>query len=302
MEVKTVLSTMVKSRSSLSMKSGNGIGVKPSSEAKRANQSNGVKPSRLSPKHNSSNWNWQRKNFHSAASYPPFWPSMPVSYAPCPTSFHPYSSWEWNDPWAHTPSYFRQYHVEYVAPREPSCARHPYVENGRFEHKDRSRVQNKKKVVKQVYRVKRDGRKDKSLNLNSINEKPTNVLKISSTNGKEKEKLDVDPPSAKSEQKELKNHPLGLSNWQKKKLQKLSAQQLRKKGMARVSKRSIQIQNKDNAQEKGATQLKEKKRYERRSPKLRFAPNHQIYWSLHHPFALQMPHMPLSWNSSLDIS
>nr|TKW14385.1 hypothetical protein SEVIR_5G164200v2 [Setaria viridis] len=202
---------------------------------------------------------------------------MPVSYAPCPTSFHPYSSWEWNDPWAHTPSYFRQYHVENVAPREPSCARQPYVENGRFEHKDRSRVQNKKKVVKQVYRVKRDGRKDKSLNLNSINEKPTNVLKISSTNGKEKEKLD------------------------KKKLQKLSAQQLRKKGMARVPKRSIQIQNKDNAQEKGAAQLKEKKRYERRSPKLRFAPNHQIYWSLHHPFALQMPHMPLSWNSSLDM-
>jgi hypothetical protein len=48
---------------------------------------------------------------------------MSVSYAPCPTSAHPYSSWGWRDSWAHTPSYFRPYHVEYAAPRRPSRAR-----------------------------------------------------------------------------------------------------------------------------------------------------------------------------------
>jgi len=38
-------------------------------EAKYANWSNDVKSSRLPPKHNSRSRNWQRKNFHSAASY-----------------------------------------------------------------------------------------------------------------------------------------------------------------------------------------------------------------------------------------
>jgi hypothetical protein len=51
--------------------------------------------------------------------------------------------------------------------------------------------------------VKQDGHKDKSSDLNSIDEKPINALKTSAINSKEKEKLVVDPPSAKSEQKEL---------------------------------------------------------------------------------------------------
>jgi hypothetical protein len=77
--------------------------------------------------------------------------------------------------------------------------------------------------------VKRDGRKDKSSDLNLVNKKPINVLSASATNRKEREKSSVDPPSAKSEQKEVKrsknkigtllskteaksSHPLGLSN------------------------------------------------------------------------------------------
>nr|TKW29622.1 hypothetical protein SEVIR_3G407900v2 [Setaria viridis] len=212
---------------------------------------------------------------------------MPVPYAPHPSSFHPYSSWGWNDPWAHTPSHFRPYHVEYAAPREPSCARQPYVENDHFKQKDRSNVQKKKKVVKQVYRVKRDGRKDKSSDLNPISEKPINILRprlglsTSASNGKDEEKSAIDPPSAKSEQKKLKkaenkkrallskteakpSYPLGLSNWQKKKLQRLSAQELKKKGMAWVPKRNIQSQSKDDDQAK-------------------------------------VPYVPISWNSSLDM-
>jgi hypothetical protein len=90
---------------------------------------------------------------------------------------------------------------------------------------------------------------------------------------------------------------LGLSNWQKK-LQNLSAQELRKKGMAWIPKGSIRTHDMGNDQAKGATQLKEKKRYERRSSKLRFAPNHQNYWSLPSSFTLQVPHMSMFWNSS----
>jgi hypothetical protein len=53
-------------------------------EVKRANQSNKVKSSILPPKHNSGDWNWQGKSFHAAATYSPFEPSMPVSYAHIP--------------------------------------------------------------------------------------------------------------------------------------------------------------------------------------------------------------------------
>nr|TKW08483.1 hypothetical protein SEVIR_6G031100v2 [Setaria viridis] len=212
----------------------------------------------------------------------------------------------WNDPWAHTPSHFRPYHVEYAATTEPSRSRQPYSENDRFKQKDRSNVQKEKKVVKKVYRVKRDGRKGTSSDLNSINEKPIGTLSPLASNGKDEEKLAIDPPSVKFEQKKLKkqenkeramlskiearpSRPLGLSNWQK------------KKGMAWVPIQSIQTQSKDDVQAKGAAQLKEKRKFERQSPKLRFAPNHQNYWSLRHPFALQMPYLPISWNSSLDM-
>jgi hypothetical protein len=75
--------------------------------------------------------------------------------------------------------------------------------------------------------VKRDGCKDKSSDLNSINEKLINVLTTSTIGGKGKEKSSIDPLSAKSEQKEVKrsknkrgallsktevksSHPLGL--------------------------------------------------------------------------------------------
>ncbi|RCV22276.1 hypothetical protein SETIT_4G207900v2 [Setaria italica] len=211
---------------------------------------------------------------------------MPVPYAPHPTSFHSYSSWDGNDPWAHTPSYFRPYHVEYAAPREPSCATQPYVENDHFEQKDRSSVQKKKRVVKQVYQMKTDGCKDKSLDLNSVSKKPINVLSTLATNGKGKEKSAIDPPSAKSEQNKLK----APKNKKKE-----------KKGMAWVPKGSIQIQNKNDVQANGAAQLKGKKKSERQSSNMRFVPNHQNYWSLHHPFALQMSYVPMSLNSFLDM-
>jgi hypothetical protein len=156
-------------------------------EAKRANQSNKVKSSRLHPKHNSGNWNRQGKSSQAAATYSPFEPSMSVSYAPYPFSDHPYSSWEWSDLWTHTPSYFRPYHVEYAAPRRPLRARQSYVESDHFEYQDRSSAENKKRVVKQVYQVKRDGHKDKSSDLNSVNKKSINVFNTLAIGGKGKE-------------------------------------------------------------------------------------------------------------------
>jgi len=80
----------------------------------------------------------------------------------------------------HVPSYFRPYHLEYAAPRESTFERQSHI-NGRFKEKTRSGARVNKKVVKQLYRVKKDGHKDKSSVLDSNNEKPINVLETSAT-------------------------------------------------------------------------------------------------------------------------
>jgi len=96
-----------------------------------------------------------------------------MSYGPQPRGFHPYSSWGLFDQEAHLPPYFRPQYVEYVARRhlERSSS---YKD--RFDQ-NRSGAQPKKKMVKQVYRVKYDGRKKKSSNLNLTNEKLITLLK-----------------------------------------------------------------------------------------------------------------------------
>jgi len=52
--------------------------------------------------------------------------------------------------------------------------------------------------------VKKDGKKDTSLDLNLVDEMPINVLETSAINDKEKEKSVGDIPSAISEQSKLK--------------------------------------------------------------------------------------------------
>jgi hypothetical protein len=119
-------------------------------------------------------------------------------------------------------------------------------------------------VVKQVYRVKYDGRKDKSSDLNSTIEKPITLLKNLANDGKEVEKSSMDVVGAKFKQKKMKvptikkelplskieaklTCSIGLLKWQEKKLQKLSAEKLREEGFAWVPRGSIQA-HKDNAQ------------------------------------------------------
>jgi hypothetical protein len=134
-------------------------------------------------------------------------------------------------------------------------------------------------VVKQVYRVKYDGRKKKSSDLNSTIEKPITLLKNPAIDDKEVEKSSIDILGAKSEQKKVRvpkvknDLPLSktkikpicsisLPKWQEKKLQKLSAEKLKEKGLAWVPKGSIEAQ-KDNAQASGATKAKERRRFKK---------------------------------------
>jgi len=69
---------------------------------------------------------------------------------------------------------------------------------------NRSGAQPKKKVVKQVYRVKYDGRKKKSSDLNLTIDKSITLLKNLAIDGKEVRKSSIDILGAKSEQKKVR--------------------------------------------------------------------------------------------------
>jgi len=135
------------------------------------------------------------------------------------------------------------------------------------------------------------------------------LLKNLAIDGKEVRKSSINIIGATSEQKKVRVSKIkedlmlskteikpifsiGLPKWQENKLQKLSAEKLKGKGLAWVSKASIQAQ-KDDVQESGATKAKERRRFKKQLPSWRFAPNHQNYWSWHHPYSLPMP----MWNS-----
>ena len=74
-------------------------------------------------------------------------------------------------------SYFGQNHVTY---RDPVINESSLGSDDHFHQRDRSMQKNKHKVIKQVYRVKRDGRLNKNPDLTQEIEKPT-TEKISAT-------------------------------------------------------------------------------------------------------------------------
>jgi len=85
---------------------------------------------------------------------------------------------------------------------------------------------------------------------------------------------------------------LGLSNWHKKKLEKLSACELKKRNMTWVPKGSFQAQSKDGARAKSEMDASKKKKAKISTEM--FAPNHQSYWSSHHPYFSVVPHIGMS--------
>lgn len=197
-----------------------------------------------------------------------------LSYGPQPTSFHPYSSWGWFEQEAHVPPYFRPHYIAYATSRysdRSSSCKDCFDQN-------RSGAQPKKKVVKEVYHVKNDGRKNKSCETglpceewwlqeqNFISEfdywKADYIAKKSGYWWQRSGKSSINILDAKSEQKNVivpkikKYFPqskkeiklrcsLRLPKWQENKLQKLSAEKLKEMGLAWVPKRSFQAQKDD---------------------------------------------------------
>jgi hypothetical protein len=66
------------------------------------------------------------------------------------------------------------------------------------EQKNPSGAQNKKRMVKRVYQVNRDGLKDKSSDLSSSDERPIGVLETLAIKGEEKEIPTITIQSVKS--------------------------------------------------------------------------------------------------------
>jgi hypothetical protein len=195
-----------------------------------ASQPSSVKPSMSPPRRKSEKWNRQGNKSHTSMPYPPMVPITSMSYGPSPTSFHPYSSWGWYGTWVQPLSYYAPCHFEIAAPKRPQ----PHVKSS-FDETNRHVFQEKKKVVKQVYRVKRDNHKDKSSDLSSSDTKPNVIITTSANIGKDVKQQVGDAHDTKYEPMELKvskverklpmpkleaqpSHPLNLPNWQMRKL------------------------------------------------------------------------------------
>jgi hypothetical protein len=131
-------------------------------------------------------------------------------------------------------------------------------------------------MVKQVYVVKKDNRKAKSLDLNSCITEPEEVLDTSASSTQIIEKSASDSLGTKSE---LKNpnvpkqprSPLGLSIWHKR-LEKLSAQELEMGGMTWASNGNSQDPGEDDAFGRSGAKANTRKKASTRRLGERFAP------------------------------
>ena len=70
------------------------------------------------------------------------------------------------------PSLPRHLYPDYIIYREPAISKPSPTINDHFDEKDRSIQKKKYKVIKQVYRVKKDGRLNKNSDLTLDKEKP----------------------------------------------------------------------------------------------------------------------------------
>jgi hypothetical protein len=168
-----------------------------------------------------------------------------MQYGSAPSYFHPSLSWCWYDSNAYSSSYFRPHNIEYSSHFNSGFKERSY-DKDRFIYKNRSRAQNKDRMVKQVYVVKKDNRKAKSLDLNSCITEPEEVLDTSTSSTQIIEKSASDGLGTKSKLKKPNvpkqpRSPLGLSIWHKR-LEKLTAQELEMGGMSWASNGSSQDQ------------------------------------------------------------
>jgi hypothetical protein len=151
-------------------------------EAKGGDQTSNAKSSRpplksscSPPNHKFRDQDWRGEEFNASSTHPPFGPTMPMQYGSTPSYFHPYPSWGRYDSNAYAYSYFRPHNIEYLAHINSDFEKQLYNKD-RFISKNLSRTQNKNRMFKQVYVVKKDNIKSKSSYLNSCVTEPEEIL------------------------------------------------------------------------------------------------------------------------------
>ena len=127
-----------------------------------------------------------------------------MSWMPPYAHVDPYLSWDRYYTRAHSPSYFRPSHQYYAAPRR-STLELSHVKDCFTRKESVQSSRKKKEVVKQVYRVKRDGRKSATSDLISNEKEPVKVLTLA-TKGNETKQAIIESQSAKSEEMKLRVH------------------------------------------------------------------------------------------------
>jgi hypothetical protein len=102
-------------------------------------------------------------------SLPPYGSSTPMPWEPYFNMHYFCPPWYYNSYMGY-PSYFGP---NYITHREPVINEPSPMRSDCFDHKNRSTQKNNCKVIKQVYRVKKDGRLNKNSDLTLDIEKPT---------------------------------------------------------------------------------------------------------------------------------
>jgi len=139
-------------------------------DTKDASWPNESKQPRSSPKRQFHNKNRQWNNFSTSMPFPSYGSLM---HMPWGADFNlPYSCalWFHISYMSSLPTYLCPNYIIY---KEPAISKPSPTNNGRFDPKNRPVQKKKHMVIKQVYRVKKDGRLNKNSDLTQDKEKPT---------------------------------------------------------------------------------------------------------------------------------
>lgn len=120
-----------------------------------ASRSKNSKQSKSSHREKFHNRDRQWNNSHKSMPFPPYGSPTPMPWESCFNMPYSYSPWYYN---SYMPSLPRYLCSDYITYREPVINKPSPMHDDRYDQKNRSTQKNKRKVIKQVYRVKKDGR------------------------------------------------------------------------------------------------------------------------------------------------
>ena len=148
------------------------LGDLPAKFRKRNNDASRLKHpkhSRSTPRQQFHDRNRQTNNFPNSVPFSSHRSSTHIPYGSYYSMPYFYPSWYFNSYMSSLPIYLCPNYITY---KEPAISKPSPTINSRFDPKNRPVQKKKHKVIKQVYRVKKDGRLNKNSDLTLDKEKP----------------------------------------------------------------------------------------------------------------------------------